>query len=220
MKNKKVLISAHIIFWLMGAGVESLWLDFGSLSGVLTTMVWLVFASFPSRAIPFYLNYFIWVPRWLLNKNLWLIPLWLVVSSSIFFVSFLCINWGFQYYLLGEASDMGGWIVSAFENLFIVLGVSTGLRLASNWVENLDVLQELELKKTQTEIEAIRVNVNFPYVLGFLENLKTQAMKDPQSIQGPLLDFSDNLRKQLYGKMEERVQVQSTERRTDSSLIK
>ena len=209
MKNKTFLITIHILFWILGAGIESLWFDFNDSLSTLNAVIWLSVASFPARAIPFYLNYYVWVPYFLIGKRNLFFPLWLLGSISSFLLFFLTINIISECYLFDQDVNFEGWFISAWENVFICLGVSTGLRFALNWFKNIEELEALSLKKTETEIEVLRLNINFPYVLSFLKTLKNQSSDDPQAIQHSLLLFSDQLRNQLYGKKpEENKEVQ------------
>ena len=193
MKSKRfyIVLGIHFFLWFYDCFVDTLSKDWS-----LSTVV--LFNLFTT--VPFYFNYFVFVPRYLKSFKVIDVVKW----AFIYFVFFIAYRFFHVYFfdkiVFGIASD---YEIFPFAGRAILYGifycsVSTGTRLLWEWLGNVQENKQLQLQKTENQLQLLKSNINFPFVMGTLEYLENKSKNDPSSVQDQIVDLSNVMRHSLY----------------------
>lgn len=149
--------------------------------------------------IPYLYNYYYWTP-WLIKKNKayhWIIWISLLLVLHVALYATLC--FGFWYFFkMGEDAPINGIIASGINGAFVFITMSTGSRLAKEWLKNQKTNHELVLQKSLTELQIMKSNINLPFILKVLDQIEKEAQEMPRDIEETIIYLSNLLRHSLY----------------------
>lgn len=175
--------------------------------------------------VSFYLNYFIFVPRFLLNKEK---RKWFFICNVLIFCVY---QFGIelQAFLLAPmnkpmASPRGGgigprpefrkdlppkvfFIVRGFLFYVSAIGASVVLHLSKRWKQSEKARAEAELGRSQAELKNLKNQINPHFLLNTLNNIYALTGFDQEKAQWAIHELSRLLRYMLYENQTERVSL-------------
>lgn len=150
-------------------------------------------------AIPYVCNYYYWTP-WLIQKNKphhWVIWIFLLMVLHVSIYTALCV--GFWYFFNMEKDLPLTWIIAGGINGgFVFITMSTGSRLAKEWLRNQKTNHDLIMQKSLTELQIMKSNINLPFILKILDQIEKEAREVPRHIEETIICLSNLLRHSLY----------------------
>ena len=187
-KIVKNIFWLHLLFWI--ANISRDYFEY-------STNLWMNAGNTLVTASLFYINYF------------WLVPIVLKKSTPInyliWFLSFYIIFITFysSWIYITDYELNNNWPISKRILISGYLGfyygaVSTGLRFASHWFENLDKNKTLEWEKTNTQLQLFKSNINIPFMLKALTYAENVSKQNPENVSEPIISLSNILRFGLY----------------------
>jgi two-component system sensor histidine kinase AlgZ len=148
-----------------------------------------------------YLNYFIWLPRFLVHKNLgrylieFLIPFAIIITCHIYlkryvYADFIKDSKGF----LHSSKFLSQHIISA---LFIAIFIGM-LRFAKDWFELEAKKKEIENERLTAELRFLKAQINPHFLFNTLNNLYYLAMINSPNTTEVIEKLSQMMRYMLY----------------------
>ncbi|MEY5048636.1 MAG: hypothetical protein RLZZ175_1995 [Bacteroidota bacterium] len=187
-KIVKNIFWLHLLFWVANISRDyfedstNLWMNAGNtlVTGAL-----------------FYINYF-WLVPIVLKKSTPINYLIWFLSFYIIFITFYS-SWIYiTDYELNNNWPLSKRILISGYLGFYYGAVSTGLRFASHWFENLDKNKTLEWEKTNTQLQLFKSNINIPFMLKALTYAENVSKQNPENVSEPIISLSNILRFGLY----------------------
>lgn len=175
--------------------------------------------------VSFYLNYFIFVPRYLLNKEK---VKWFVICNLLIFCVY---QFGIelQGFLTSVDKPMApphgrDWmgprpefrrdfppkvffIVRGFLFYASAVGASVALHLSKRWKQSEKARAEAELGRSQAELKNLKNQINPHFLLNTLNNIYALTAFDQEKAQWAIHELSRLLRYMLYENQTERVSL-------------
>ena len=186
MKTSKIIL-IHVCFWLINT--------------IFNAVFWGVNEdiSFFYMIIPFYINYFFFVPK-LLTKNkpayfvIWFVLVWgIMIGTFVGYYVFLdAFIMQFKHFDLKRTFAISGYIS------FYYISISTGGRLFLYWLDNLKKNNDLLRLKTIKQVQLMKSNINIPFVVNSLTYSQNIAKKTPSNAEESIILLSNVLRYGLY----------------------
>ena len=164
----------------------------------------------------FYLNMYVFIPRFFFKGKLatyiTLLSLWvLFMLGSTYYLNFVL----WKEYMIGieikRASETPISVV-LFSALFYVVPfimTSTLIKTLQVWVKDNERMQELERQATESELQALRSQIQPHFLFNMLNSINTLLYIDPEKASYTITKLSDFLRHLLYQSHEERVFLSS-----------
>ena len=164
----------------------------------------------------FYLNMYVLIPRFFFKGKLatyiTLLSLWvLFMLGSTYYLNFVL----WKEYMIGieikRASETPISVV-LFSALFYVVPfimTSTLIKTLQVWVKDNERMQELERQATESELQALRSQIQPHFLFNMLNSINTLLYIDPEKASYTITKLSDFLRHLLYQSHEERVFLSS-----------
>lgn len=155
-----------------------------------------------------YANMYFLVPKFLF-KNRYLAYVLFVFAFILFWSAVHKItNSLFEPYLLPHQENT----ISVLQFSFIVIVIisaSSAIKLFQQWMDDRQVIYELEKSKISTELEQLKNQINPHFLFNMLNNANVLTQKDPEKASQVLIKLSDLLRYQLYDSARDKVLLTS-----------
>jgi len=164
----------------------------------------------------FYLNMYVLIPRFFFKGKLatyiTLLSLWvLFMLGSTYYLNFVL----WKEYMIGieikRASETPISVV-LFSALFYVVPfimTSTLIKTLQVWVKDNERMQELERQATESELQALKSQIQPHFLFNMLNSINTLLYINPEKASYTITKLSDFLRHLLYQSHEERVFLSS-----------
>lgn len=161
-------------------------------------------------AIMLYGNYFILIPLLIKKPKPSALLTWFF--SAILF-SFI-LNTSASYLIsafIPEMSFRTSFFIIALNAMIpgmfaIVLSISA--RLYYSWFKNNEINKSLVLKKTESELQTMKNDIDIPNMIELLQALEERAIDNPNAVQDDIVYLSDILRYNLYESSEKIVRLE------------
>ena len=164
----------------------------------------------------FYLNMYVLIPRFFFKGKLAtyiiLLTLWvLFMLGSTYYLNFVL----WKDYMIGKeikiASKTPISVVLFSTMAYIVpfIMTSTLIKIFQVWVKDSERMQELERQATESELQALRSQIQPHFLFNMLNSINTLLYIDPEKASYTITKLSDFLRHLLYQSHEERVFLSS-----------
>ena len=154
-------------------------------------------------AIIFYTNTYLLIPKFLLTQRFWYFFITVVVMLILI-------------------DNLNAWVSFMIENAFhkhhhprryffpiisyiMVLGVSAGIRITSEWLKNEKQKKEIENEKLATEVAFLKSQVHPHFLFNTLNNIYSLAYKKSDDAPAAILKLSQLMRYMLYESTAEKV---------------
>ena len=164
----------------------------------------------------FYLNMYVLIPRFFFKGKLatyiTLLTLWvLFMLGSTYYLNFVL----WKEYMIGReiiATTKTPASIIIFSALFYVVPLimtSTLIKTLQVWVKDSEKMQELERQATESELQALRSQIQPHFLFNMLNSINTLLYIDPEKASYTITKLSDFLRHLLYQTHEEQVFLSS-----------
>jgi len=185
----------HVIGWglllcspLMFAGAFGKSLDFN---------LYLLFAIVPfAHMIVFYMNFFIFIDRYLFKKNLGML---LLVNIVLIFA--LSLGMHYWHELLNPIRPpIPLYIILLRDSLLFLLtaALSVAIKVTANWYKTEKERQEIEKERAAAELKNLKSQLNPHFLFNTLNNIYSLVSMNPSQAQIAILSLSKLLRYVLY----------------------
>lgn len=188
--------------------------EWGAYKGIIDHLDWAERWLIITAA--FYLNLYVLIPRFLFKGKL--------ISYAISLVGVLFICQVCTYYLnsviwqeyvisedLKKAMALPLPILFFFSLLSLVpfIMLSTLIKFFQVWIKNNEKMQELQRQATESELQALRSQIQPHFLFNMLNSINVLVHIDPEKASYSIVKLSDFLRHLLYQSHEERVFLSS-----------
>ena len=188
--------------------------EWGAYRGIIDHLDWI--ERWLIITIVFYLNLYILIPHFLLRGKF--------VSYAISLVGVLLVFQVLTYYLSAIiwkeyviSEDLKKAMTLPIPTLFVFsllsllpfIMTSTFLKVFQLWVKDTEKMQELERQANESELQALRSQIQPHFLFNMLNSINTLLYIDPEKASYTITKLSDFLRHLLYQTHEEQVFLSS-----------
>ena len=164
----------------------------------------------------FYLNMYVLIPRFFFKGKLAtyiiLLTLWVFfMLGSTYYLNFVL----WKDYMIGKEIKMASKtpisviLLSTLVYVVPFIMTSTLIKIFQVWVKDSERMQELERQAAESELQALRSQIQPHFLFNMLNSINTLLYIDPEKASYTLTKLSDFLRHLLYQSHEERVFLSS-----------
>ena len=184
--------------------------EWGGYKGIFDHLDWI--ERWFVITIAFYLNLYVLIPQFLFRGKL--------INYAISLVGVLFVFQVLTYYLNSViwreyiiSDDLKKAMALPIPTLFIFsllsllpfIMTSTFLKIFQSWIKNNEKMQELERQAAESELQALRNQIQPHFLFNMLNSINVLVHIDPEKASYTLVKLSDFLRHLLYQSHEERV---------------
>ena len=202
------------------AGCSSLLLFFtlsrkwGDYEGIIDLWDWI--EKWLGITATFYLNMYVLIPRFFFKGKLAtyiiLLTLWVFfMLGSSYYLNFVL----WKDYMIGEKIKMASKtpisiiLLSTLVYVVPLIMTSTLIKIFQVWVKDSERMQELERQAAESELQALRSQIQPHFLFNMLNSINTLLYIDPEKASYSITKLSDFLRHLLYQSHEHRVFLSS-----------
>lgn len=171
--------------------------------------------------VMFYVNMYFLVPRFLYQKHYIIYLVALIVIAAIgFYVIRLFTEFFIEPHRL-TSRERQGFFVGFFNvglRLMPFILASTTLKLFQRWIIDTEKINELESKAFESELQALKNQINPHFLFNMLNNLSVLIKKDQDKASYVTLKLSDFLRHHLYKNNQSSISLSSEVKFIDDFL--
>lgn len=155
----------------------------------------------------FYINYFLFIERFLFRgkvKEFVLYNILLIVAVAFLMhygrglLDSLLPHIRSGRRLRGRGFSIWWFVLKYATSLFLMLGLSTALKMTVRWQQVENERKELEKAKSEAELQNLKNQINPHFLLNTLNNIYALIEFDPPKAQTAVMDLSKLLRHLLY----------------------
>ena len=161
-------------------------------------------------ALYYYLNYFVFIPRILLKKKMVLYVLTLVLVMGVMMViTFIyreVLHYTGIYTHRAEGFDWKVVYIPIFPCV-LAFGISTFVRLTTQWMAIERGKQDLENEKLTSELGFLKSQINPHFLFNTLNNICSLARKKSDETESALIKLSDIMRYMIDDSKEDKVML-------------
>ena len=155
-----------------------------------------------------YSNMYFFLPKFLF-KNKYLSYCVFVLSGIILsFYSHEVFSYYFKPDLLPYEDDNINFFTFAFMIVMLIIA-SAAVKLFQRWISDAQLIHDLDLAKTNAELEQLKNQINPHFLFNMLNNANVLIEDDPKKASQVLMKLSDLLRYQLYDSSRDKVLLTS-----------
>ena len=202
-----VACSSLLLFFILGR-------QWGDYEGMIDYWDWI--EKWLGITATFYLNMYVLIPRFFFKGKLAtyiiLLTLWvLFMLGSTYYLNFVL----WKDYMIGEKIKMASEVpvsVALFSTLVYVVPfimTSTLIKTLQIWVKDSERMQELERQANESELQALKSQIQPHFLFNMLNSINTLLYINPEKASYTITKLSDFLRHLLYQSHEERVFLSS-----------
>ena len=202
-----VACSSLLLFFILGR-------QWGDYEGMIDYWDWI--EKWLGITATFYLNMYVLIPRFFFKGKLAtyiiLLTLWvLFMLGSTYYLNFVL----WKDYMIGKeikrASETPISVALFYSMAYVVpfIMTSTLIKIFQVWVKDSERMQELERQANESELQALRSQIQPHFLFNMLNSINTLLYIDPEKASYTITKLSDFLRHLLYQSHEERVFLSS-----------
>ena len=188
--------------------------QWGDYEGIIDLWDWI--EKWLGITATFYLNMYVLIPRFFFKGKLAtyiiLLTLWVFfMLGSTYYLNFVL----WKDYMIGKeikmASETPISVILLSTLVYVVpfIMTSTLIKIFQVWVKDSERMQELERQAAESELQALRSQIQPHFLFNMLNSINTLLYIDPEKASYTLTKLSDFLRHLLYQSHEERVFLSS-----------
>ena len=155
-----------------------------------------------------YSNAFFFVPKFLFRKK--------YLGYGIFMLSSMVLSYyihevfarSFKPDLLPYEDDNINFFTFSFMVMMLIVA-SAAVKLFQQWISDAQLIYDLDLAKTNAELEQLKNQINPHFLFNMLNNANVLIEDDPKKASQVLMKLSDLLRYQLYDSSRDKVLLTS-----------
>ena len=188
--------------------------QWGDYEGIIDLWDWI--EKWLGITATFYLNMYVLIPRFFFKGKLAtyiiLLTLWVFfMLGSTYYLNFVL----WKDYMIGKEIKMASKtpisviLLSTLVYVVPFIMTSTLIKIFQVWVKDSERMQELERQAAESELQALRSQIQPHFLFNMLNSINTLLYIDPEKASYTLTKLSDFLRHLLYQSHEERVFLSS-----------
>lgn len=188
--------------------------EWGAYEGIIDHLDWI--ERWLIITVAFYLNLYVLIPHFLFRGKLMSYTFSLIGILFVYQVITYYLNaviW--RTYVISEALKKAMTLPIPTLFIFSLLSLlpfimtSTFLKVFQLWIKNNEKMQELERQATESELQALRSQIQPHFLFNMLNSINVLVHIDPEKASYTLVKLSDFLRHLLYQSHEQRVFLSS-----------
>lgn len=168
-----------------------------------------------SRAVTFfqilllaYSNMYFFVPKFLFRKKYLSYGLFVLAGMIISYFIHEVACYYFKPNLLPYQDDSINFFTFSFMIMVLIIA-SAAVKLFQQWIADAQLIHDLEMAKTNAELEQLKNQINPHFLFNMLNNANVLIEDDPKKASQVLMKLSDLLRYQLYDSTRDKVLLTS-----------
>ncbi|MBB6111206.1 sensor histidine kinase [Mucilaginibacter lappiensis] len=191
----------HLLFWL---GIISLFLSLAHSNTKLSnTELMILFLLYPAINISlFYINFLIYIPRFLDKKRYWAYALFIIVTIILYGLGKYGVGLLFRQYVLvrqhGEVITFPSYFLSTIFTSLIFIFLSTVLKFTTDWFLNERIQHDLENQRLSAELAFLKSQINPHFLFNSLNSIYSLAYQRSETTPEAILKLSEIMRYMLY----------------------
>lgn len=151
-----------------------------------------------------YSNMYFFVPKFLFQKKYLSYSLSVLAGMILSYSIMRTASHYFRPNLLPYQNDYISFITFSFM-IMVLIVASSSVKLFQQWISDAQLIHDLELAKTNAELEQLKNQINPHFLFNMLNNANVLVEDDPKKASQVLIKLSDLLRYQLYDSTREKV---------------
>ena len=155
-----------------------------------------------------YSNMYFFVSKFLFRKKYLPYGFFVLLGMIVSFYTHELFSWFFEPDLLPNEDDHINFLTFSFIILMLITA-SAAVKLFQQWVMDTQLIHDLDLAKTNAELEQLKNQINPHFLFNMLNNANVLIEDDPTKASQVLMKLSDLLRYQLYDSSREKVLLTS-----------
>jgi len=155
-----------------------------------------------------YSNMYFFVPKFLFRKKYLSYGLFVLSSMILSFYIHEVFSWCFKPDLLPYEDDSINFFTFSFMIMMLIIA-SAAVKLFQQWISDAQLIHDLDLAKTNAELEQLKNQINPHFLFNMLNNANVLIEDDPKKASQVLMKLSDLLRYQLYDSSRDKVLLTS-----------
>jgi sensor histidine kinase YesM len=155
-----------------------------------------------------YSNMYYFVPKFLFRKKYLSYGLFVLASMIISFYIHEALSSCFKSELLPYEDDQINFFTFSFMIMMLIVA-SAAVKLFQQWISDAQLIHDLDLAKTNAELEQLKNQINPHFLFNMLNNANVLIEDDPKKASQVLMKLSDLLRYQLYDSSRDQVLLTS-----------
>ncbi|NHA05896.1 histidine kinase [Mucilaginibacter sp. HC2] len=191
----------HLLFWL---GIISLFLSLAHSNTKLSnTELMILFLLYPAINISlFYINFLVYIPRFLDKKRYWAYALFIIVTIIAYGLGKYGVGLMFKQYVLvrqhGEVISFPSYFLSTVFTSLIFIFLSTVLKFTTDWFLNERIQHDLENQRLSAELAFLKSQINPHFLFNSLNSIYSLAYQRSETTPEAILKLSEIMRYMLY----------------------
>lgn len=155
-----------------------------------------------------YSNMYFFVPKFLFKKQY--LSYGLFVLSGMIFSFYIHEFFAFYFKVdsLPYQDDSINFLTFSFMIMMLIIA-SAAIKLFQQWISDAQLIHDLDLAKTNAELEQLKNQINPHFLFNMLNNANVLIEDDPKKASQVLMKLSDLLRYQLYDSSRDEVLLTS-----------
>jgi two-component system LytT family sensor kinase len=196
------IIFWHLFFWM---GIISFFVFLARINDAqLTTReLVIIFLLYPAINISlFYLNYLVYIPKFLNKKSYWQYAA--IVAVSIIAYGFLKYGVGLIFkdvvlvHQKGHVISFYTYFYSSVFTSLIFVFLSTALKFSTDWFLNERIQRDLENQRLSAELAFLKSQINPHFLFNSLNSIYSLAYQRSETTPEAILKLSEIMRYMLY----------------------
>lgn len=191
----------HVLFWVLYIFfVMAMFFNFYKISRPGFYLQLLIF--FPLEIVLVYVNFYLLMPRLLFAGKFW--QYCLVLFGGILILAVVNTLYQVMYAKMGypEFSLMANFdfatLLGRGMEVFYLVGFTTGIKLARNWMSHLQWIKDKEKQYLETELNFLKSQIQPHFFFNTLNNLYSLTLKKSDQAPEVVLKLSDLMSYMLY----------------------
>jgi len=202
----------HVIFWVCYYSWYCYFIIYTTYQIRDPVFYFQIMLFYPFDICLVYFNFYVLIPRLLKNKK------YISYAAIVFIAVFIdaCVDASIRLFYLQFGSSF--FPKTPFFNLasfsgamaarFYLLGLTSAIHLAKEWIENQKMQNEREKLYLETELNFLKTQINPHFFFNTLNNLYSLALNRSEQTPGVILKLSDLMSYMLYESNEAKVSLE------------
>ncbi|WP_255486994.1 sensor histidine kinase [Mucilaginibacter sp. SP1R1] len=191
----------HLLFWM---GIISLFIYLAHNDSELTTReLLIIFLLYPTINISlFYINFLIYIPKFLDKKRYWAYAFFIVVTIIIYGLGKYSVGLMYKDVVLthmkGKSISFISYFISTVFTSLIFVFLSTALKFTTDWFLNERIQRDLENQRLSAELAFLKSQINPHFLFNSLNSIYSLAYQRSETTPEAILKLSEIMRYMLY----------------------
>lgn len=163
----------------------------------------ILFLLYPAINISlFYINFLVYIPRFLDKKRYWAYALFIIVTIIAYGLGKYGVGLMFKQYVLvrqhGEVISFPSYFLSTVFTSLIFIFLSTVLKFTTDWFLNERIQHDLENQRLSAELAFLKSQINPHFLFNSLNSIYSLAYQRSETTPEAILKLSEIMRYMLY----------------------